>query len=68
MEVPTGIAVFPKEMLYIPHSWAQEKYLNIVSFNFMPQGGHFAAFEEPELLAADIIQFVDKVEKAAFVQ
>lgn len=68
MEVPTGIAAFPNEVLYIPRSWVQKKYVNIVSFNFMPRGGHFAAFEEPELLAADILQFVDKAEKAAFIQ
>ncbi|KAM6459334.1 epoxide hydrolase 1 isoform 2-T5 [Liasis olivaceus] len=68
VEVPTGIAVFPNELLHIPRSWTQQKYVNIVSCNFMPQGGHFAAFEEPEILAADILQFVDKVEKASFVQ
>lgn len=68
MKVPTGVAAFPNEVLYIPRSWARKKYANIVSFNFMPRGGHFAAFEEPELLAADILQFVDKVEKATFDQ
>ncbi|XP_015681872.1 LOW QUALITY PROTEIN: epoxide hydrolase 1-like, partial [Protobothrops mucrosquamatus] len=68
VKVPTGIAAFPNEVFYIPRSWARKKYANIVSFNFMPRGGHFAAFEEPELLAADILQFVDKVEKATFDQ
>ncbi|KAG8123332.1 putative Epoxide hydrolase protein [Naja naja] len=68
VEVPTGIAAFPNEVLHFPRSWAKKKYVNIVSFNFMPRGGHFAAFEEPALLAADILQFVDKVEKATFVQ
>ncbi|XP_026551153.1 epoxide hydrolase 1 isoform X1 [Pseudonaja textilis] len=68
VEVPTGIAAFPNEVLHFPRSWAQKKYVNIVSFNFMPRGGHFAAFEEPALLATDILQFVDKVEKATFVQ
>ncbi|XP_063160289.1 epoxide hydrolase 1 [Candoia aspera] len=68
VEVPTGIAAFPNEVFHTPRSWAQQKYVNIVSYNFMPRGGHFAAFEEPEILAADIIQFVDQVEKASFVQ
>nr|XP_032603304.2 epoxide hydrolase 1 isoform X3 [Taeniopygia guttata] len=63
VQVPTGIAAFPNEILHIPQAWAKKKYTNIVSFHFMPRGGHFAAFEEPELLAKDILQFVDKVEK-----
>uniref|UniRef100_A0A8C8SLM8 Epoxide hydrolase n=1 Tax=Pelusios castaneus TaxID=367368 RepID=A0A8C8SLM8_9SAUR len=63
VRVPTGIASFPNELLHTPRSWAQQKYVNIISFNFMPRGGHFAAFEEPELLAIDIQQFVGKVEK-----
>ncbi|KAI1240530.1 hypothetical protein IHE44_0008954 [Lamprotornis superbus] len=60
VQVPTGIASFPNEILHTPQAWAKKKYTNIVSFHFMPRGGHFAAFEEPELLAKDILQFVDK--------
>lgn len=63
VQVPTGIASFPNEILHTPQAWAKKKYTNIISFHFMPRGGHFAAFEEPELLAKDILQFVDKVEK-----
>ncbi|NXL91344.1 HYEP hydrolase, partial [Alectura lathami] len=63
VQVPTGIAAFPNEIIHTPRAWAQKKYTNIVSFNFMPRGGHFAALEEPELLAEDILQFVGKVEK-----
>ncbi|NXW34966.1 HYEP hydrolase, partial [Phaetusa simplex] len=63
VKVPTGIASFPNELIHTPQAWAQKKYTNIVSFHFMPRGGHFAALEEPELLAEDILQFVGKVEK-----
>lgn len=49
--------------MHTPQAWAQKKYTNIVSFHLMPKGGHFAALEEPELLAEDILQFVGKVEK-----
>ncbi|NWZ47025.1 HYEP hydrolase, partial [Haliaeetus albicilla] len=63
VQVPTGIASFPNEVMHTPQAWAQKKYTNIVSFHFMPRGGHFAALEEPELLAEDILQFVGKVEK-----
>ncbi|NXA11718.1 HYEP hydrolase, partial [Sapayoa aenigma] len=63
VQVPTGIASFPNEIMHTPQAWAQKKCTNIVSFHFMPRGGHFTALEEPELLAKDILQFVWKVEK-----
>nr|XP_020642300.1 epoxide hydrolase 1 [Pogona vitticeps]XP_020642301.1 epoxide hydrolase 1 [Pogona vitticeps]XP_020642302.1 epoxide hydrolase 1 [Pogona vitticeps] len=68
VHVPTGIASFPHEIIYIPQAWVQQKYVNIISFNYMPRGGHFAAFEEPELLAGDVVQFVEKVEKGNFAK
>nr|XP_020481830.2 epoxide hydrolase 1-like [Labrus bergylta]XP_029131605.1 epoxide hydrolase 1-like [Labrus bergylta] len=61
--VPTGLAAFPAELMHCPKSWAEIRYRNIYSYTFMPRGGHFAAFEEPRLLADDIVQFVRKVEK-----
>lgn len=61
--VPTGLAAFPNELMHCPESWAKNKYRNIHSYTFMPRGGHFAAFEEPQLLADDIVKFVRKVEK-----
>ncbi|XP_062286199.1 epoxide hydrolase 1 [Scomber scombrus] len=61
--VPTGMAAFPAELMHVPHSWAKTRFRNIYSYTLMPQGGHFAAFEEPQLLANDFVQFVKKVEK-----
>ncbi|XP_061914459.1 epoxide hydrolase 1 [Entelurus aequoreus] len=61
--VPTGLAAFPMELMHCPKSWAQIRFPNIVSYTFMPRGGHFAAFEEPQLFATDLIQFVKKLEK-----
>ncbi|XP_067092212.1 epoxide hydrolase 1 [Osmerus mordax] len=61
--VPTGLAAFPNELFHCPRSWASHKFRNIYSYSYMLQGGHFAAFEEPLLLAADVVQFVKKVEK-----
>ncbi|XP_071754097.1 epoxide hydrolase 1 [Centroberyx gerrardi] len=61
--VPTGLAAFPSELMHCPRSWAEIRYRNIYSYSFMPRGGHFAAFEEPQLLANDFLQFVKKVEK-----
>ncbi|XP_018429512.1 PREDICTED: epoxide hydrolase 1-like [Nanorana parkeri] len=63
--VPTGIAAFPHELMHNPKIWVKERHKNIVNYNYMPRGGHFAAFEEPELLARDIQNFVSKVEKNA---
>ncbi|XP_069464798.1 epoxide hydrolase 1 [Ambystoma mexicanum] len=63
VKVPTGVASFPNELMHTPPVWAEKKLTNIVSFSDMPRGGHFPAFEQPELLAADIRQFVGKVEK-----
>ncbi|XP_068088964.1 epoxide hydrolase 1 [Hyperolius riggenbachi] len=63
VKVPTGIASFPNELLHCPLMWAKLKHTNIVSYNYLPRGGHFAAFEEPEILAKDFLQFVAKVEQ-----
>ncbi|NXX86605.1 HYEP hydrolase, partial [Urocolius indicus] len=61
--VPTGIAAFPHEIAHTPRAWAKDNFKNIITFSYMPRGGHFAAFEEPKLLAQDIMQFVRKVER-----
>ncbi|XP_071063421.1 epoxide hydrolase 1 isoform X2 [Dasypus novemcinctus] len=61
--VPTGFAAFPCELLHMPEPWVRAKYPRLVSYSYMPRGGHFAAFEEPELLARDLHSFVAKLER-----
>jgi microsomal epoxide hydrolase len=56
VEVPTGVAVFPKEIYFVPRRWAEARY-NIVRWTSMPRGGHFAALEEPDLLVNDVRAF-----------
>jgi pimeloyl-ACP methyl ester carboxylesterase len=56
VEAPTGIVVFLGENLLVPRRWA-ERYYNLKHWNIMPQGGHFAPMEEPELLVKDIREF-----------
>ena len=56
VDVPTGVAIFPKEILFTPRTWAEASF-NIVRWTVMPRGGHFAALEEPELLVEDIRSF-----------
>ncbi|MBV8450533.1 MAG: epoxide hydrolase [Hyphomicrobiales bacterium] len=53
---PVAVALFPKEIPMPPRSLAERGY-NIVRWTEMPKGGHFAAMEQPELLAADIREF-----------
>jgi pimeloyl-ACP methyl ester carboxylesterase len=54
--VPVGIARFPLEAPFPPREWIERAY-NIVHWTDMPRGGHFAAMEEPALLAADLRAF-----------
>jgi pimeloyl-ACP methyl ester carboxylesterase len=56
VDVPTACAVFPKEISIAPRRWVEGAY-NLTRWTEMPRGGHFAALEEPELLAEDIREF-----------
>jgi microsomal epoxide hydrolase len=56
VKVPTAYALFPKEILHPPRAWAERVY-DIRRWTVMPSGGHFAALEEPALLAADVRAF-----------
>jgi pimeloyl-ACP methyl ester carboxylesterase len=56
VEVPTGCAVYPREIIRPPRSWAEAHY-NVVRWSEMPRGGHFAAFEEPELFVEEVRAF-----------
>ncbi|KAF8765091.1 Epoxide hydrolase 1 like protein [Argiope bruennichi] len=63
LSVPSGIALFPKELLMLPRWLISRSVTNLVSYTVMPRGGHFAAFEEPQLMAEDIWNFVSLVQK-----
>ena len=56
IQVPCAVALFPKEIVMPPRSWVQRVY-NVHRWSPMPKGGHFAAFEQPALLAQDIRAF-----------
>lgn len=57
VNVPTGVAVFPKEIVTPVRRWMAPRYPNIVHWREMPRGGHFAAFEQPELFVQDVRAF-----------
>uniref|UniRef100_A0A8D0V1Q7 Epoxide hydrolase 1 n=2 Tax=Sus scrofa TaxID=9823 RepID=A0A8D0V1Q7_PIG len=63
VHVPTGFAAFPSEVLHCPEKWVKNKYPKLISYSYMARGGHFAAFEEPELLAQDIRKFMGLLEQ-----
>jgi pimeloyl-ACP methyl ester carboxylesterase len=56
VDVPTAVAVFPADLTHPPRSWAERSYA-VARYTRMPRGGHFAAREQPELLADDIAAF-----------
>jgi microsomal epoxide hydrolase len=56
VEVPTGCAIFPKEIIRPPRRWAEARY-NVTRWTELASGGHFAALEEPEAFVADVRAF-----------
>lgn len=54
VKLPTGCSIFPKEIVPAPRSWAETRYKNIVYWNELDKGGHFAAFEQPELFITEL--------------
>ena len=55
--VPTGVAVFPKEIVTPVRKWMEASFTNIQHWSEMPKGGHFAAFEQPELFVPEVRAF-----------
>jgi pimeloyl-ACP methyl ester carboxylesterase len=54
IKVPVGVTVFPGEIYQAPKSWAQRAFPKLAYFNEVDRGGHFAAWEEPQLFAAEV--------------
>jgi pimeloyl-ACP methyl ester carboxylesterase len=54
ISLPVAISVFPEEVYRAPESWARGAYRNLIYFNEVDRGGHFAAWEEPELFVAEL--------------
>jgi pimeloyl-ACP methyl ester carboxylesterase len=53
-KLPVGFTTFPGEIFRAPRSWVEKSYPNLIYFHEAAKGGHFAAWEEPELFAAEI--------------
>jgi pimeloyl-ACP methyl ester carboxylesterase len=54
VSIPVAVTVFPGEQYQAPRSWAERAYPNLIYFNEVDKGGHFAAWEEPELFSAEL--------------
>jgi pimeloyl-ACP methyl ester carboxylesterase len=54
VKLPVGYTVFPDELFQAPRHWVKHAYHNLVYFNEAEKGGHFAAWEEPEIFAAEL--------------
>jgi pimeloyl-ACP methyl ester carboxylesterase len=54
ISLPVAITVFPEEVYRAPETWARRAYPNLTYFNEVDKGGHFAAWEEPDLFASEL--------------
>ncbi|KAH8750651.1 epoxide hydrolase domain-containing protein [Hyaloscypha finlandica] len=54
VKVPVAVSVFPDELYQTPRTWAEKAYPNLVHYNKVEKGGHFAAWEQPEILAKEL--------------
>jgi pimeloyl-ACP methyl ester carboxylesterase len=54
VSIPVAVSVFPGEQYQAPRSWAEQTYPNLVYFNEVDRGGHFAAWEQPQLFSQEV--------------
>jgi epoxide hydrolase len=61
---PMGASIFPHEIFQAPREWAAERYRDIRMWHEdLDRGGHFAAFEQPELFVAEVREFFDGLDR-----
>jgi hypothetical protein len=60
VEVPVAVTAFPNELYQTPRSWVEKANPNLVHYNKVNKGGHFAAWEEPMLLSKDLWTAFDR--------
>ena len=54
VELPVGLTIFPDELYPAPRSWAEAAYPRLIHYGVADEGGHFAAFEQPQILSEEI--------------
>jgi pimeloyl-ACP methyl ester carboxylesterase len=68
VKLPTACSVFPDEMYEAPRSWVEKAYPNLIHFSRLPKGGHFAAWEQPEFMTAEIRRAFEPLRQAALAE
>ncbi|MBV9997185.1 MAG: epoxide hydrolase [Caulobacteraceae bacterium] len=61
LELPAGVSLYPKEIIRASRRWAERTMTNIIHWNELPRGGHFAAWEEPDLFVQELRDCFRKV-------
>jgi epoxide hydrolase len=59
--LPAGVSVFPEETMAGPRAWSERGYTDLVYWNEVDKGGHFAAFEQPQLFVQEMRQWLRNV-------
>jgi pimeloyl-ACP methyl ester carboxylesterase len=54
VSIPVAVSVFPDELYQAPRSWAERAYPNLIHYNKLDKGGHFAAWEQPKLFSEEV--------------
>jgi epoxide hydrolase len=54
LDLPVGVSIFPGEIFRLPKRWAEQTYSKLIYWNEVEKGGHFAAFEQPEIFAREL--------------
>lgn len=54
IDIPVGCSIFPKEIFRSSRRWAEKRFSKLIHWNELPRGGHFAAFEQPQLFTAEV--------------
>jgi pimeloyl-ACP methyl ester carboxylesterase len=54
VSIPVAVSVFPDEIYAAPKSWAEKAYPKLIYYNRLPKGGHFAAWEQPQLFTEEL--------------
>src|SRR5207344_453971 len=54
IEIPVAVSAFPDEIYQAPQSWAEKAYPRLIHYNRLPKGGHFAAWEQPEVFSEEV--------------
>ena len=52
--IPVAVSAFPDELYQAPRSWMERAYSNLIHYNKLEKGGHFAAWEQPKLLTEEL--------------